>query len=133
MWVGTPAAGAPLKRMTLELGGGSPQSLTDTRHDESPSFAPNGRLLLYATRLQGSDVLMTTTLDGRIKTRLVSSGADMREPRTGRQLDERGELGAVALAPGELGSLHAERAAGRVDDPDAVHRARFERRVRPVA
>ena len=58
-------------------------SLTDTRHDESPSFAPNGRLLLYATRLQGSDVLMTTTLDGRIKTRLVSSGADMREPAWG--------------------------------------------------
>ena len=71
------------KLMTLELGGGSPQSLTDTRHDESPSFAPNGRLLLYATRLQGSDVLMTTTLDGRIKTRLVSSGADMREPAWG--------------------------------------------------
>ena len=71
------------KLMTLELGGGSPLSLTDTRHDESPSFAPNGRLLLYATRLQGSDVLMTTTLDGRIKTRLVSSGADMREPAWG--------------------------------------------------
>jgi len=71
------------KLMTLELGGGSPQALTDTRHDESPSFAPNGRLLLYATRLQGSDVLMTTTLDGRIKTRLMSSGADMREPAWG--------------------------------------------------
>ncbi len=26
---------------------------------------------------------MTTTLDGRIKTRLVSSGADMREPAWG--------------------------------------------------
>jgi len=28
-------------------------------------------------------VLMTTTLDGRIKTRLLSSGADMREPAWG--------------------------------------------------
>ena len=71
------------KLMTLDLSGGSPQALTDTRADESPSFAPNGRLLLYATRLQGNDVLMTTTLDGRIKTRLVSSGADMREPAWG--------------------------------------------------
>jgi TolB protein len=71
------------KLMTLELGGGSPQALTDTRNDESPSFSPNGRLLLYASRLQGSDVLMTTTLDGRIKTRLASSGADMREPAWG--------------------------------------------------
>ncbi len=57
--------------------------LTDTTDDESPSFAPNGRLLVYASRLQGADVLMTTTLDGKIKTRLVSSGADVREPAWG--------------------------------------------------
>ena len=71
------------KLMTQELAGGAPQALTDTQHDESPSFAPNGRLLVYATRAQGADVLMTTTLDGRIKTRLLSSGADMREPAWG--------------------------------------------------
>ena len=59
------------------------QTLTDTHDDESPSFAPNGRLLLYATRQQGRDVLMTTTLDGKIKTRLLTSGADMREPAWG--------------------------------------------------
>ena len=61
----------------------APVVLTDTRDDESPSFAPNGRLIVYATRLQGADVLMTTTLDGKIKTRLLSSGADMREPAWG--------------------------------------------------
>ena len=71
------------KLMTQELAGGAPQALTDTQFDESPSFAPNGRLLVYATRAQGADVLMTTTLDGRIKTRLLSSGADMREPAWG--------------------------------------------------
>jgi TolB protein len=60
-----------------------PLPLTDTQDDESPSFAPNGRLIVYATRLQGADVLMTTTLDGKIKTRLLSSGADMREPAWG--------------------------------------------------
>jgi TolB protein len=54
--------------------------VTDTRDDESPSFAPNGRLLIYATRSQGRDVLMTTTLDGKIRTRLLSSGIDVREP-----------------------------------------------------
>jgi TolB protein len=64
-------------------GGGSPLALTDTQDDESPSFAPNGRLIVYASRLQGADVLMTTTLDGKIKTRLLSSGADMREPAWG--------------------------------------------------
>ena len=66
---------------TLDLGsGGSPQALTDTSDDESPSFAPNGRLIIYATRAGGRDVLMTTTLDGKIKARLVSTTADVREP-----------------------------------------------------
>ncbi len=75
--------GSAFKLMTLELAGGTPQALTDTQNDESPGFAPNGRLLVYATRAQGSDVLMTTTLDGKIKTRLLSSGADVLEPAWG--------------------------------------------------
>jgi TolB protein len=75
--------GSAYKLMTLDLGSGTLAALTDTQDDESPSFAPNGRLLVYATRQQGNDVLMTTTLDGKIKTRLLSSGADMREPAWG--------------------------------------------------
>ena len=63
-----------------EIGASAVQILSDGNDDESPSFAPNGRLLLYATRQQGRDVLMTSTLDGKIKTRLLSSGGDMREP-----------------------------------------------------
>jgi TolB protein len=69
--------------MTQELDTGNVAQVSDTLDDESPSFAPNGRLLVYASRRQGSDVLMTTTLDGKIKTRLLSSGADMREPAWG--------------------------------------------------
>jgi len=68
---------------TLDLAGGSINQLTDTSDDESPSFAPNGKLLIYATRAGGRDVLMTTTLDGKIKTRLLSSGLDVREPTWG--------------------------------------------------
>ena len=75
--------GGAFKVMTQELDGGTVRSLTDTSDDESPSFAPNGRLLVYATRSQGRDVLMTSTLDGKIKTRLLASGADMREPAWG--------------------------------------------------
>jgi len=78
--------GNAYRLMLQELGAATsaaPVALTDTRDDESPSFAPNGRLIVYATRLQGADVLMTTTLDGKIKTRLLSSGADMREPAWG--------------------------------------------------
>ena len=70
--------------MVQPLDGSTPaQAVTDTNDDESPSFAPNGRLIIYATRTQGRDVLMTTTLDGRIRTRLLSSGLDVREPAWG--------------------------------------------------
>jgi TolB protein len=78
--------GNAYRLMLQELGAtpsAVPLALSDTQDDESPSFAPNGRLIVYATRLQGADVLMTTTLDGKIKTRLLSSGADMREPAWG--------------------------------------------------
>jgi TolB protein len=66
---------------TLDLSGSAqPVALTDSTDDESPSFAPNGRLIIYASRAQGRDVLMTTTLDGKIKARLISTTADVREP-----------------------------------------------------
>lgn len=77
--------GAGYRLMLQDLGNGTVLPLSDTQDDESPSFAPNGRLIVYASRVQGSDVLMTTTLDGKIKTRLlsISGGADMREPAWG--------------------------------------------------
>ncbi|MCI1191874.1 Tol-Pal system beta propeller repeat protein TolB [Calidifontimicrobium sp. SYSU G02091] len=72
--------GNAFKLMLMDLASRRVQALTDTSDDESPSFAPNSRLVIYATRAGGRDVLMTTTLDGRIKTRLLSSGLDVREP-----------------------------------------------------
>jgi TolB protein len=74
--------GGAFRLYTLDLSGANaqPVALTDTSDDESPSFAPNGRLIIYATRAQGRDVLMTTTLDGKIKARLLSTTADVREP-----------------------------------------------------
>jgi TolB protein len=59
--------------------------LTDTRDDESPSFAPNSKQIIYATRSGGRDVLMTTSLDGRIKAKLATPQADVREPVWGPQ------------------------------------------------
>jgi TolB protein len=75
--------GSAYRLMVQDSEGGTARPLTDTSDDESPSFAPNGRLIMYASRQQGRDVLMTTTLDGRIKTRLLSTNADMREPAWG--------------------------------------------------
>jgi TolB protein len=75
-------AGNAFRLMALDLSspGAQPVPLTDSGDDEHPSFAPNGRLLIYATRMQGRIVLMTTTLDGKIKARLPSTTADLREP-----------------------------------------------------
>ncbi|MEO7115648.1 MAG: Tol-Pal system beta propeller repeat protein TolB [Caldimonas sp.] len=66
--------------LDLSTPGAQPVPITDTSDDEHPSFAPNGRLLIYATKVQGRSVLMTTTLDGKIKARLPSQTADLREP-----------------------------------------------------
>jgi TolB protein len=64
-------------------GSGPPVAITESTDDQSPSFAPNGKLIVYNTRAAGRDLLMTTTLDGKIKARLASSGADIREPAWG--------------------------------------------------
>jgi TolB protein len=55
--------------------------LSDGRLDESPSFAPNGSMVLYATRRAGKSELAAVSADGRVRQRLVlSEGDDVREP-----------------------------------------------------
>ncbi len=71
------------KLHVMELASGTASAITDTTDDESPSFAPNGRLIVYATQQQGKEALMTTTLDGKIKARLGGQGGDIREPDWG--------------------------------------------------
>lgn len=75
--------GGGFKLHVMELSSGSATSITDTSADESPSFAPNSRLIVYATQQQGKEALMTTTLDGKIKARLQGAGGDIREPDWG--------------------------------------------------
>ncbi|QID16682.1 Tol-Pal system protein TolB [Nitrogeniibacter mangrovi] len=57
--------------------------LTDSSRDESPSFAPNSRMILYATEVGGRGVLSAVSSDGRIKQRLSVKAADVREPAWG--------------------------------------------------
>jgi len=79
----TRVGGGSFKLCVMDLASGNVQQITDTVNDEKPSFAPNGRLIVYATRAGGRDVLMTTTLDGTIKAKLLSTQADVREPTWG--------------------------------------------------
>jgi len=66
-----------------DLSSGQVRLLSDGANDESPNFAPNGQMLLYASVLGGRGVLGTVSLDGRIKTRLSEQGTDAREPAWG--------------------------------------------------
>jgi TolB protein len=75
--------GGAFRLHLMDLASGQVTALTDTSADERPSFAPNSRLLVYATIFQGRESLMTTTLDGRIKARLAGQGGDIREPHWG--------------------------------------------------
>jgi len=60
------------------------QVLTQGGNDESPSFAPNGRMILYASGQGGRGILAAVSSDGRVKQRLSSAiGGDVREPAWG--------------------------------------------------
>ena len=72
------------KLRVMDLATGASRAITSTTEDERPSFAPNSRLIVYATRQGGTELLMNTTLDGSVKTRLMASRGDIREPSWGK-------------------------------------------------
>ncbi len=67
----------------MDLSSKQVQILTDSHKDESPSFAPNGRMILIATEMGGRGVLSAVSVDGRVKQRLSVSAGDVREPAWG--------------------------------------------------
>jgi TolB protein len=67
----------------MDLASRQVQVLTDATKDESPSFAPNGRMILVATEVSGRGVLSSVSADGRIKQRLSIQAGDVREPAWG--------------------------------------------------
>jgi TolB protein len=54
--------------------------LSDTSLDESPTVAPNGTMLIYATRQQGRGVLMLASTNGRVRLPLPTAQGEVREP-----------------------------------------------------
>jgi TolB protein len=66
---------------TMDLRGrGDTQVLTKGRFDVSPSYAPNGAEIIYASRDRGRGVLALVSADGRVQERLVSSEGELQEP-----------------------------------------------------
>lgn len=75
--------GGKFQVFTLDLSTNQELAVTDTVMDESPSFAPNGRMLLYATEVSGRGILATASTDARVRTRLSGPSGDVREPTWG--------------------------------------------------
>ncbi|HLZ96373.1 MAG TPA: Tol-Pal system beta propeller repeat protein TolB [Steroidobacteraceae bacterium] len=66
---------------TMDLRGrGDVQVLTRGRFDVSPSYAPNGAEIIYASRDRGRGVLAVVSADGRVQQRLASSEGEVQEP-----------------------------------------------------
>jgi len=67
----------------MDLRSGEVSALTETNFDETPTFAANGKFLLYATRVNGRPVLAAVSVDGQVKQVLSIPGAVVREPAWG--------------------------------------------------
>ena len=63
-------------------------AMTDTSFDESPSFAANGRYILYATQVGAKKVLAAVSVDGYVKQILSIPGSDVRQPSWGPFMDQ---------------------------------------------
>jgi TolB protein len=63
-----------------DLETGRMRILTPGVLDESPSFAPNGSMILYATREGDRGVLSAVSADGNVRQRLILTEGDVREP-----------------------------------------------------
>jgi TolB protein len=79
----TRAPGGQFRLAVLDIETRQVQMLTETTRDESPSFAPNGKMILYATEVGGRGTLAAVSVDGRFRQRLSVTAAEVREPAWG--------------------------------------------------
>ena len=78
-------AGNTYRIAMMDASLGSPRwsTLSPGSLDESPSFAPNGAMILYAAREGRRGVLYAVSADARVRQRLVLADGDVREPAWG--------------------------------------------------
>ena len=63
-----------------DLSSGQVQILTPGGWEKKPSFAPNGKLILFATESQGRGILATVSSDGRVRQKMYAQRGDIHEP-----------------------------------------------------
>ncbi|WP_429498778.1 Tol-Pal system beta propeller repeat protein TolB [Robbsia andropogonis] len=76
-------SGGGYKLYVQDLSTGEVTPVTDTNHDDSPSFAANGQYILYATEVGGRGVLAAVSTDGRIRQVLSVRGGAVSAPSWG--------------------------------------------------
>ncbi|MYN17034.1 Tol-Pal system protein TolB [Rugamonas sp. FT107W] len=67
----------------MDLASGQEQRLSDSTDDQYPSFAPNGKYIMYATQAGGRKSLAVVSVDGRVKQRLTTQAGNIKEPTWG--------------------------------------------------
>lgn len=67
----------------MDLTNGQELRLSDNAADEAPSFAPNGKYIMFATEYGRRGTLAVSSVDGQVKQRLTTQAGDIREPSWG--------------------------------------------------
>ncbi|MFX4310137.1 Tol-Pal system beta propeller repeat protein TolB [Acinetobacter soli] len=73
-------SGSNYKVAIMNISTGIVNILTPTSLDESPSFSPNGQMVVYATYEGGRGLLSIMSTDGRFRMNLPSEQGEVREP-----------------------------------------------------
>ena len=71
---------------TQDFQTGQMEVLTEGGWEKKPSFAPNGKLILFASEARGRGILATVSSDGRVKQHMFTQSGDAREPVWGPHL-----------------------------------------------
>ncbi|MDH2918085.1 MAG: Tol-Pal system beta propeller repeat protein TolB [Sideroxydans sp.] len=65
---------------TQDFQSGQMQLVTDGGWHKKPSFAPNGKMILFASEARGRGILASVSSDGRVKQHMFTQTGDAREP-----------------------------------------------------
>ncbi len=65
---------------TQDFQNGQVQILTSGGWERNPSYAPNGKLILFASEASGRGILATVSSDGRVQEHMFTQSGDAREP-----------------------------------------------------
>jgi len=71
---------------TQDFQNGQVEILTLGGWEKNPSFAPNGKLILFASEARGRGILATVSSDGRVQQHMFTQSGDAREPVWGPHL-----------------------------------------------